>query len=272
MALRHIALQPEMSPIWLRGFYGSRFQYLLGAAHDHFAQYVFNGISQRFPSDAEAASRRELAHDRGVQLFETEPVPSQRERLRKWRSAARAAGTDAGVLNEVRPWWLPEVPRMRLVAGNSEVAHWTTLNADGSLEFHRRDADSGGSNWDWNSAYPHHDEPVKTFRWWLIVYAPPSVNAAPLVAPPSDTISVGSSLSVQQALDVQGIAAARRAASSSIWGWILAFDPASFDPMGGPGPGYPDGTWHESYNSDGTFKRVSTARYHVEKYWTPTSE
>lgn len=266
--LRDTILEPDRSPIWLRDELGKRFQYLLGAAQDHAAQYAWDGIHQRCPTYAEANSRRELSRDRRIPLFESEPIPSQQARLRAWRSTHRAAGTDAGVLTQSRPFWLPEVPRIRIVAGNSEVAQWSTLNPDGSLEFHRRDATNGGSNWDWDSTYPFHAEPPTIHRWWVIVYAPPSVTANPIVASPSETVSVGSSLSAQQAADVASLAAAFKRAGSFLWGWVLAFDPASFDPTAGPGIGYPDGTWFRSYKLDGSFNRLETARYHVQRAWT----
>lgn len=267
--LREVALQSDMSPTWLRGQLGSAFQYLWGQAHDHFAQYTWDGVTQAAPRYAMQNSRRQLARDRRVFLFESEPVPSQQARLRTWLDSARLEGTDTGVLQDSRPFWLPEIPKMRIVAGNSQVAMWTTLNPDGSLEFVRRDATNGGSNWDWDSAYPFHAEPATIHRWFVIVYAPPSVTAHPITVAPSETISVGSSLTSQQAIDVQAMAASRRRWGSAIWGWILAFDPTSFDPLGGPGTGYPDGTWYRSYKLDGSFNRLETARYHVEMAWTP---
>jgi hypothetical protein len=263
------ALAPDRSPIWLRHDLGRRFLYLFGLAHDHFAQYTWDGVTQRFPTYAESMSRKMLSRDRRVPLFESEPVPSQKERLRTWLTSHRQAGTDAGVLEQSAPFWLPETPKMRIVAGNSQVAMWTTLNPDGTVEFYRRDVTNGGSNWDWDSTYPFHAEPSSIHRWWLIVYAPPSTVAHPITVAPSETVSVGSSLTSQQAIDIQALAASWRRAGSSIWGWILAFDEASFDPTGGPGAGYPDGTWHRSYKIDGSFNRLSTARYHVERAWTP---
>lgn len=267
--LRQVGQLPEWSPVWLRAYYGARFQYVWNAAHDHFAQYAWDGIQQASPFYAESNSRRELGLDRRVRLFPTEPVQSQRDRLARWLDSARAEGTNPGVLQDSQPFWLPEIPKMRLVWGNSDVAMWTTLNPDGSLEFVRRDGSNGGSNWDWDSTYPFKAEPVTIHRGWVIVYAPPSVTSHPITVSPSETISLGSSLTSQQALDVYHIADERTRAGAFLWGWILAFDPASFDPLGGPGPGYPDGTWHRSYKVDGSFNRLETARYHVERAWIP---
>lgn len=262
---------PKRSPVYVRapeGLY-DRLLYVLGAAHDHFLQSLWDGVGQGSPIYALEKSRRELAKDRRIPLFEGEPVPSQRKRLQEWLDAHRAAGTDAGLLGQSQPFWLPEIPMMRIVWGNSARAEWTTLNPDGTLEFHVRDASNGGSNWDWDSAYPYHTEPQTIHRGWLIVYAPPSVSSHPITVSPSETISAGSTLTVQQATAVYNLSMLNRRGGVKIWGWILAFDPASFDPNSGPGAGFPDGTWYRSYKLDGSFNRLSTARYHQVTAWTP---
>jgi hypothetical protein len=267
--LREQILAPDRSPIWWRGELGKRYQFLFGAAHDHYVQYVWDGVTQRFPTYAEQNSRLQLSKDRRIPLFQTEPIESQRARLRGWRSAHREAGLDTGVIAQSQPFWLPAVPKMRIVAGNSEVAMWTTLNPDGTLEFNRRDATSGGSNWNWDSAYPFKGEPTTIHRWWLIVYAPPSVIPNPPVVPQTAGLSAGSSLLVQQALDVFSLANGWRRQGSALWGWILSFDETLFDPLGGPGPGHPDGTWFRAYRDDGSFNRPTDARFYVQRACTP---
>jgi hypothetical protein len=263
--LREQIIVPQRSPVWLRGPLGSRFLYMLGAAHDHFAEYIWGGVSQRFPTYAEELSRKALSVDRRIPLFPSEPIPSQQSRLRAWRSTARGAGTTSTMLEQSQAFWLPETPMMRLVYGNSTRALWTTLNPDGSLGFVRREP----TNWDWDSAYPFHTEPATLHRWSLIIYAPPSVTPNNPTEDPSDVLSIGSSLTVQQTSDIGKLAEAFSRVGAFMWNWILAFDPASFDPLGGPGAGYPDGTWYQSYKMGGGFNRLETARYHIERAWTP---
>jgi hypothetical protein len=154
---------------------------------------------------------------------------------------------------------------MRLVYGNQDRALWTTLLPDGSLDFVRREP----TNWDWDSQYPYHWAPPTLHRWTLIVYAPPSVTPNDVEEDPSDVLSIGSSLTVQQTQDVGGLAVAFKREGTFLWNWILAFDPNSFNPLGGPGPGYPDGTWYRSYTPGGGFNRLTTARYHTERFWLP---
>lgn len=262
--LRTTILDPDGSPAFLRGYYGARLQYIWAAAQDHFLQYLWDGIDQSTPTWAETNSMRQIAADRRIPIYQTEPIPSQQKRLREWLDAHRAAGTDTGLLTQSQPYWLPEAPKMRVVWGNSTRAEWSTLNEDGSLEFHRADP----SNWDWDSAYPFQIEPQTIHRGWLIVYAPASVLSHPITVAPSETISVGSTLLAQACQDVYDIGMLNHRTGARLWGWILAFDPASFDPAGS-GAGYPDGTWYRSYKMDGSFNRLDTARYHVVTAWTP---
>lgn len=271
MTFRQDIINPAVQPTpkWLRRDLGARLLYVLGAAHDAFAEYVYEGVSARFPSLAEPMALQALGRDRGIPIYPGEPLPSQRIRLRQWRKARRLKGTAAGAMKVLQPIWYPAVPTMRVVAGNSTRAMWATLYGDdavaqtagatsGTMAFHR----ASPTNWDWDSDYAYRPEPATIHRWWAIVYAPPQVVEHPALVPPSTTISVGSSLLTQFCNDVQFGLHEWRRAGSKISGWILAFDPTTFDPAGS-GAGYPDGTWH--HEADPVTRlpnRVTTARYH----------
>jgi hypothetical protein len=226
----------------------------------------------------------EIARDRRILLFPGESNASKIERLRRWRSAHRAAGLPAGILAQSAAYWLPELPTMRVVAGNSIHAMWATrygsdavATAEGAtteeLDDTRVDPVAGRpigrrlrfryaspSNWDWDSAYPFAAEPPTIHRWWVILYAPPGIEPHDVAEVPSDTISMGSSLSIQDAKNVFDLANYWRSIGTTLWGWILAFDPESFNPTGS-GAGYPDGTWYRDYNEVG-FNRLTSARYY----------
>lgn len=259
--LYQVIRDEKLTPCWVREPFArlaDRYLQTLGLAHEAFAEYVTRGVLMRYPRYAGPQARGALGTDRRVPAYASESAESHAARLRLWLSSHRGAGTDAGVLRQSQPFWLPEVPRMRIVAGNSEIAFWSTLEPDGTMSFVTREP----SNWDWDSEYHAADEPARIFRWWLIIYAPSYVSEHADAFGPSDTISAGSTLSVQWTLDVGNLANSWRAAGSYLHGWILAFDPDSFDPEGGPGAGYPDGTWFRAFVPGGGFNRLQTARYH----------
>jgi hypothetical protein len=253
------------TPWWLRERLGAALLYTLGAAHDHFAEYVYEGVSARYPSLAEEKALKQILRDRKIPSLDGEPLPSMRARARDWRNLIRLKGTPAGAMLQIQPVFLPEAPMIRVVAGNSARAMWATLNQAGELAFTKREP----SNWDWDSAFPFHDEPTKIHRWHAIIYAPTFVTPAGSLVAPSAVQSLGSSLDAQRTNDIGRVFREWQRAGSVLWGWILAFDPESFEPTGGPGVGYPDGTWYRNYVVGGGYNRVDSARYHYDQVWSP---
>lgn len=255
-SFRKEILNPKRSPAYMRGPLFSRYLYTFGATHDHFAEYVWAGVGQRFPRFAGPEARKALSRDRDIPIYEGEPVPSQRERLRTWRSAHRLDGTPGGIMKQLRPYFVPQTPLMRIVAANAERAMWATYEVDGSMSYVRRDP----SNWDWDSEI--HTDPQTIHRWWLIIYPEPPIVPQPLDVQVSETSTIGSTLLIQQALDTVSIGQRFQRLGAYFQGLILAFDPASFDPNGS-GAGYPDGTWWRTYKN-GQYNRLETARYYEE--------
>lgn len=265
MSMRSESAATWRIPGWFRGPVGSAYLYTLAAMHDEFIGNVSAALKSGYPSFAEANSRGEIARDRRILLFKSEAVPSQVSRLKSWLSAHRREGVTTCILDQVQRFFTPEMPLLRIVSGNSIHAMWSTMLADGTFEFLYKPA----SNWDWDSAYVGAAEPATIHRWHLILYAPPSIGPWGITAPPSTTLSIGSpNISTQKGQDIANLARYWRSIGTTLWGWILSFNPSLFDPAGDniATPGlYPDGTWYKSYNLDGTFKRPVDARYYEER-------
>lgn len=294
MSFRSEAVNPRTLPGWILGPLGQYYVRVLGIAQDRLLQSIYEKRRANMPSFAPSqAIRSEIARDRAVQLFPGESVASQIARLLRWRSSARTRGTGAGILREGQPLWLPEAPTVRLVAGNSTRATWYTVYGDdaalavdqarwdllvspafprpvaGSFSYVRQEP----SNWDWYSGYfaaTAYTEPVKLFRFWQIVYAPPSVVFYGSEGPgenPDAGATVGSSLTQTFASSLAGAANFGKKPGAKLWGVILASDPESFDPMGDnttvPG-GYPDGSWWNAASYMG-YTRLSSASYYSDR-------
>lgn len=269
------------SPGWMRRSEDAGILEPIGNALDHFFALDTYRLLAGLPGYSTDASLREIGRDRHVLLFPQESRAAQIQRTREWIPAYEDAGLPVGVLRQGQLLWLPELPRVRIVAGNSEQAMWTTIDAlvDGSYlaYFAKRDASNGGSNWDWASEYYADaavpgDEPLSIHNFWIIIYAPPSVVFPPASPVPQDPlISIGSSITVRFALNLVGIAEYWTRKGSRLAGIILASDSNSFDPMGDnisiPG-GYPDGTWWRSAGPSGP-NRLTTARYYAMKEPVP---
>ena len=291
MSMRELGLDPQRTPYFLRGPLGQAYLYTLSAMHDELLGALKQALYSGYPSFAEPDSMGEIARDRRILLFPGETQASKIARLQGWLSAHRHAGLPSGILAQSAAYWLPELPTMRIVAGNSIHAMWATRygnDATATLEgataeelddkrvdpVHGRPAGrklrfhyASPSNWDWDSAYPFAAEPPTIHRWWVILYAPPTITPHGVVEPPQPGISLGSSLPVQDGQNVFDLANYWRSIGTTLWGWILAFDPASFVPtltnLDVPG-GYPDGTWYQSYIPGVGFNRLQTARYYVQ--------
>jgi len=211
------------------------------------------------------------ARERGVVTFPGETRAGMEERVQGWLQSARDRGLCYGILREVQRMWAPAVPRVRLVQGNSTFAAWYTLDPDDTFTYLGRDP----SNWDWDSDWSLGEpEPESIHRMALIVYAPDGVEPQPLLAAPFSGDTLGSpQVSTQFGYAVKRVAEYMASAGSLLWMWILAFDPASFDPTldnGSVPGGYPDGTWFRAYKIGGEWNRLTTARYYAIQPPIPT--
>lgn len=261
-------LDPKRSPFWINGGEGTKYLYTLGTAHDGFAAEHERRLRSSLPGYSTPELITQIGIDRHILLFPEESFASKIERCREWLPAHFDAGLWYGIARQMQLLWLPAAPRVRLVAGNQERVQWATLEASGAMTFHRRGGLTGLSpNWDWDSAFPGTTTPIaNNHRFFGIVYAPDGYVEHGTEAGPSDAESLGSpSVSHQMGLNVAAVQRYWMKAGAQLWGWILAFDPDSFDPtltnIDAPG-GYPDGTWYKAHKTGGGFNRLQTARYY----------
>lgn len=284
---------PDRMPGFWSGILGTLYRYAHGGTLDQFFQIHWARLRASWPSYATDASIGEIARDRGIPLFDGETRLSKEARLRGWRTAHREAGLPLGEIHQGLPLWLPERPTIRVVAGNSALATWCTLYGDdetaaldGATDDELNDErtviltdpltdkeyeipvgrkprfhHATTSNWDWDSGYFSDPlvsavEPQRIDRFFYIVYKPDSIDFYGPDLPEDATISINSTMPVQDVKNVGSCLSAWKREGSTPWGWILAGDPASFEPTGS-GAGYPDGSWWQAIN------RLDTARYEL---------
>lgn len=196
-----------------------------------------------FPEFATDETLPIIAKDRNIPIFPEQPRAAREQALLDWLPTHQDAGLPIAVLRQAQFLFFPDVPRVRLVQGNSRVAIWYTLDEDGTFSHQKNTV----SNWDWDSQWSLGiPEPAKVHRFFLIVDAPaaylPQDGAAPVLWPGS----MGSQqITQRQGLNVRGMAEKFKSAGSCLWGWILSYDPSLFDPAGS-GANYPDGTWYKA--------------------------
>ncbi len=115
-----------------------------------------------------------LAAQRGIRLWQTEPLLSQRVRVARWQQIRASFGRHEGQLRNLQPWWLPgTLPTIRIVHQSNEgtpTATWHTLDPSGVYSVVK----ASPSNWNFDGA------PSKSSRWWAVIYLPPggSLGAA----------------------------------------------------------------------------------------------
>lgn len=173
-------------------------------------------------------------------------------------------------------WWTLE---RRLVAEGASFDGWrVVLNTPDGSGFELRLADDGADDlgafvpapahpahpWRWDD---RQDQAAAAARWWPIIYAPEGVSKDP-----GDHGTVGSSVPPATVAAVRAALADCTPPGVEVPYVILAFDPASFNPLSPPpypAPGMPDGTWHnhskvvpnEKGQLIGVRARLGSARY-----------
>jgi hypothetical protein len=208
--------------------------------------------------DALPAIGRDRRRVRGF----TESVPDYAFRLRRFRSAWSRAGSARAIIRELAAVLGPNPPKFRLVDAHGN--YWTretdgvvkfqnttgtglTFNLDGTVT---PDA-SVAHAWDWDSlcTSPPSLGQGDGVRFWVIIYMP---SSAPLTAnegrwgdgrskygDPDGVIGTNdTSPHVEQ---IRGVLNDWKAGGVKLHHIIVAFDPASFDPL--DASTLPDGWW-----------------------------
>lgn len=249
----------ELAPWFIRNRYGRAFLEAIGLTLDLGTETLHRALDQAHPLVCESSSLPIIGADRGIRRYVTEPEASYRIRLARWRQIKSHAGSHYGQMISLAPYFLPgAIPLIRTVhqVGDGTIATWHTLFPDGTYSVYQ----ATPSNWQWDTT------PFSWSRFWVIVYIDVSVGPRPSKWDDGGKWDDGhiwdGYVTSAQIDDMIGIILDSKAPHSTLAGLIFATDPASFDPQGGAGVGYPDGTWSQVINpATGLPSRLDTAIY-----------
>lgn len=210
------------------------------------------GLKLSQPLRCDVSALPVLSKDRSLRIYATEPTVSQRLRLARWLQLHRQRGTHQGEMRHSQPYFLPDTPMMRIVhqAGDGSSATWHTLAADGTYSVHR----STPSNWNYDGATS------KWSRFWVVTYAPAAILSATHWDDGHhwDDGSVWGGVLATIAQDLVAMILEWKAAHSRLGAYILATDPASFDPtataatLGDGSTTLPVGNWGSAFSGPPT--------------------
>lgn len=214
----------RVGPWFLHSRNIGRFLQAFAIVYDNAITALQQGLALAHPKRCDPSAFPVLSLDRTIRLYPSEPEASKRTRLANWLQIHRRRATHLGELLHSQPYFLPDQPVMRIVHqdGAGLSATWWTIAADGSLSEHK----AVPSNWDYDG------QTEKYSRFWVIVYAPPSIISLARYDTgrfwddgfPYDGVLL------QVAQDIVAMIRESKGAHSQLHGYILATDPASFDP------------------------------------------
>jgi hypothetical protein len=237
-----------------------------GMVFDQHAQRVFDGRCAGNPyaggsktdegilRQCEPEVLAQHAADRGITLYDTEPVASRRYRVSRWRDLIRLKGSDEGALMNAQPYFLgltDTLPMMRIVHQSNEgtpTSTWSTMAAvsaasvlsTGNLgTFSMLLRNPSNFNFD--------DRPALWSRNWVFVY----LYGTGLTPPDAyddgseyDDGSVydGGTLTPQRCADIVAMFKLWKSSHDWLNGVALVWDNTSIDPTGTPTQDA-DGRW-----------------------------
>lgn len=178
------------------------------------------------------------ANDRQIQIYPSEPIPSQRLNLARWRQLHARRGTHRGELERVQPYFLGAdglgvLPRMRIVHqdGAGAGATWHTLAGSYDLVAGYKPFSitrTVPSNWDYDG------QTALKSRFWAIIYTEGVSAIGGLTHWDDGSLWNGGQLwdGIPRAVleDIVAMFQGWHSAHSDLAGVILARDLADFDP------------------------------------------
>jgi hypothetical protein len=257
-------MMAEIGPYYLHNLEIGGFLESTGKVLDDSIQSLTLGLRLGYPLRCDVTALPYLSNDRQIRLYPSESIASQRYRLTQWKQLHRQRGSHIGEMKHEQPYFLPDVPMMRVVhqsgttVGSVEIATWHTLDSDGVYSKLQRSP----SNWNWDNT------PSKWSRFWVILYAPSSFMKIPKYGEGhkyGDGTRYASASTRQISRDLVDMILEWKATWSRCSGVILATDPASFDPTQDSVPSgfgwtsLPAGNWGQPIDSSGTRTRLPTA-------------
>ena len=217
-------LTARVGPWFLHSRNIGRFMQAFSIVYDNGITALQQGLALSHPLRCDPSAFPVLSVDRTIRLYPSEPESSKRTRLAKWLQIHRRRGTHLGELLHSQPYFAPEHPVMRIVHqdGAGASATWWSIAADGSLSEYK----AVPSNWDYDG------QTYKWSRFWVILYVPSSIFA--LARYDDGTLYDGGAvydgMIIQIARDIAGMILESKSGHSRLQAYILATDPASFDP------------------------------------------
>jgi hypothetical protein len=154
-----------ISPSWLRGHWGERYLYVLGAHLDALGDWIQMGLKARFPSGDLPSALPYIARGRGIVRGAEESDDLFASRLRSWLPERKRKGNPYALMRQLRALLTPPEelqsdtanwPRVKIINDSGEVYE---LGQDGAPSRHR-------GTWDWDGCT---DRPT---RRWIVLYAP----------------------------------------------------------------------------------------------------
>lgn len=218
------ALLARVGPYFLHNKNVGTFLESLGHLYDDGLESLEQGLDLSNPLVCDSSAFPILSVDRGIRLYPAETSESKRLRLSQWWQLHRGRGTHVGELKHAQPYFLPDIPIIRIVHqdGAAGRATWWTIDGAGAVSIVKKTP----SNWNYDA------QPTKWSRWWAIIYIPASLidlwhwDDGNLW----DTDGLWDGVTAAVAQDIVNLFLEWHSAHSRLAAVILATDPASFDP------------------------------------------
>lgn len=214
----------NVGPWFLHSRNIARFLEAFAVVYDTAITSMQQGLALAHPLRCDPSAFPTLSVDRGIRLYPNEPEASKRVRLAAWLTFHRTRATHLGEMMHSQPYFLPDRPVMRIVHqdGAGASATWWSIAADGSLSEHKQVP----SNWNYDG------QTAKFSRFWVILYVPASVFSLTRWDDGSlwDGGAVYDGMLSAISIDIVDMILESKGAHSRLQGYILATDPASFDP------------------------------------------
>jgi hypothetical protein len=248
----------SVAPWYLQNDNIGAFLQAVGITLDASISDLQTGLELSQPLLCDPSALPSLARDRNIRVYPGESDASKRMRLATWLQLHRQRGTHQGELRHVQPYFLPDLPMMRMVhqSGDGQYAGWHTLASDGTYSR----ALAHPSNWDYDG------NAAQWSRFWCILYAPlGAVQARYDDGGTYDSAERYDVLTTQVGLDVLAMITEWKSAHSAFWGLVVASDPLSFSPLAtatadpSGWTSLPVGNWGSPVDNSGRYTRPPSA-------------
>lgn len=242
----------DLAPEWLLGAVGSTLIAIDGLLCDTLVEMGIQGAAADMPGIGTPTAIPLIERDRRIRRGDWETIKQYAPRAAAWLDSHAKGGLEKSLAAEVGAFYTGTGARVRVVT-NSGI--WITREPNGEIW-------KASYPWDWDG------HPERWARYWVIVYAPFPDDGTwgdhdSFWGDPDQTF--GTSASASHCAKLKDVILTFAPGHTRCECVIIAYDPASFDPLSAPGaPGFPDGTWQNwSKNVGGVqvANRLETARY-----------